>query len=441
MHTLSTIVKYALLVVWVAVLFVAHATAQHLRIYHIDVEQADATLVVAPSGKTLLIDSGRNGDGTRIRNVMQHAGVTRIDRFVNTHYHADHYGGIDDLVNGGIQVDSVYDRGDKGFLPSSKIGEATYRDYQTAVGHRARHLMRGETISFDPEVAVLCIASGGTVLGEVNPSHGKDENDMSIALLIQYGAFRYFIGGDIEKHTEQKIADLDAVLDVDVYQANHHGSETSSSSDFMKDIKPAVIVISNGNNSIYRHPRRATLDFFATLQPRPTVYQTNKYLKGKDGGNVPDAFIADTESADDDGTILLTVNKGAGTYTVSYGATTHSYRIKGGATPSVNVVIESLLPNPVGDDLHNEEVSLRNKGATAVSLANWFLQDASGRVWLLSHIGIIPPGQSVTVRRNGMPMNLNNNGDEITLYDDRRQAQDRFRYTTSQEGVRILTGH
>ncbi len=63
------------------------ATAQTLRIYHIDVEQADATLFVSPSGKTLLVDSGKNGHGSRIKAVMDEASVTDIDFFVNTHYH------------------------------------------------------------------------------------------------------------------------------------------------------------------------------------------------------------------------------------------------------------------------------------------------------------------------------------------------------------------
>ena len=61
------------------------ACAQTLRIFHIDVEQADATLLVSPSGKTLLVDSGKNGHGPRIKAVMDQANVTTIDFFVKTH--------------------------------------------------------------------------------------------------------------------------------------------------------------------------------------------------------------------------------------------------------------------------------------------------------------------------------------------------------------------
>ena len=72
-------------------------------------------------------------------------------------------------------------------------------------------------------VRVTCISSSGVVIGEENPTTGVDENDMSIALLITYGNFRYFMGGDIERETEGDIAERDLVMDVDMYQADHHG--------------------------------------------------------------------------------------------------------------------------------------------------------------------------------------------------------------------------
>jgi hypothetical protein len=166
------------------------------------------------------------------------------------------------------------------------------------------------------------------VLSEDPPVHGHPENDTSIALLIQFGSFRYFIGGDIEKTTELKIADRDLVMNVDVYQANHHGSHTSSSLEFMQDLIPQVIIISNGNHGGYMHPSQQTLDLFMNLSPQPTVFQTNKYLKGGDGGNVEDSFIADIESNDSDGTILITVDSNAGTYQVSYRNEAHTFQIK-----------------------------------------------------------------------------------------------------------------
>jgi beta-lactamase superfamily II metal-dependent hydrolase len=97
------------------------ALAGNLRIYHIDVEQGDATLFISPNGKTLLVDSGGNGKGERIKAVMQDAGVSKIDHFLCTHYHDDHYGGIDELADDpDLKVGKSYDRGDKAFIPESK---------------------------------------------------------------------------------------------------------------------------------------------------------------------------------------------------------------------------------------------------------------------------------------------------------------------------------
>jgi hypothetical protein len=152
---------------------------------------------------------------------------------------------------------------------------------------------------------------------------------MSIAMLVQYGNFRFFSGGDIENFTEGKIAARHLAMDVDLYKANHHASDTSSSLAFMQDLSPTVIVISNGNNLTYQHPRQSTLNTYAHMNPRPVVFQTNKYLKGGKGGNVADEYIADPETIDQDGTILITVDNEAGNYSVAYPRYNHVYQIKG----------------------------------------------------------------------------------------------------------------
>ena len=233
-----------------------------------------------PNGKTLLIDSGKNGHGQRIRTVMQQAGVTQIDAFVASHYHEDHYGGIDDLVDMGVPVLESYDRGDKACcLSTKKKNEPTFKDYMRTVGEDAIALRRGDTINLDPLVSITAISSGGVVIGEAMPVTGTDENDMSVSLLITFNGFKAFFGGDTEQPTEQKIADRHLVRDVDVYKGNHHGSHSSSSGPFMNEVRPAVVVISNGNDAIYKHPRQVSLKTYAALSKPPAVFQTNKCLQ------------------------------------------------------------------------------------------------------------------------------------------------------------------
>ena len=326
---------------------------QSLRIYHIDVEQGDATLLVAPGGKTLLVDSGKNGHGERIKAVMDQAGVTRIDYFVNTHYHEGHYGGIDDLLGMGIRVGKAFDRGDKKYLPERKRQDPTYRDYQDSVGAGARRLRQGMTIALDPEMTVTCTSSGGIVIGEENPVPAVSEKDMSLSLLVTLGDFYYFIGGDMGQATESKMAASDLALDVDVYRSNSHGSETSSSTAFLEDLNPTVVVISNGNSARRHHPRSETLRRYQALSAPPVVFQTNKYLRGGDGGNVADEFIADVASSGTAGTILVTVDADARDYTVSLGPDrSFSFVLKRGQVSEMppeilpEVLVESR-PSPV----------------------------------------------------------------------------------------------
>ena len=181
--------------------------------------------------------------------------------------------------------------------------------------------------------------------------------------------------------------------------------------------------------------RQVTLDRYAGLNPAPKVFQTNKYFKGGSGGNVEDEFIADLESSNQDGTILVTVT--GSEYVVTYPDATHTLQTKSRGTTGASLIIESLLPNPVGPDVKLEEVTIRNDGTQSISLTSWTLRDASNRTMSLESLGSIAPGESKTVVRNGAAMSLNNKGDTITLVGPGNEPQDVFSYDSSSEGVRI----
>ena len=223
---------------------------------------------------------------------MMQAGVTHIDAFVATHYHEDHVGGIDDLVRLGVPVLESYDRGDKACcVPDEKKRQPTFLDYQATVGEDAHTLRAGGVIDLDPLVSITAIASGGDVIGRRQPVLGRDENDMSISLLVTFQGFKAFFGGDLESPTEDAIAAADLVRDVDLYKANHHGSDTSSTPALLADMKPSLIVISNGSNGAYDHPRAAVLSAYRHITPAPTILQTNKCFRPAPCANVSDDQI------------------------------------------------------------------------------------------------------------------------------------------------------
>ena len=337
-----------------------------------------------------------------------------------------------------------YDRGEKESL-GSKQGEKHYKNYQRVAGEDAIAITPGYEIPLDSTMAVICISSSGRVIGDLNSTAGHGENDNSVALMVMYRGFRYFIGGDIEEHTEEKIADKDLVRNIDVYVANHHGSHTSSSKDFLEDLSPEVVIISNGDHKGHEHPRKIVLDRYAGMPDPPVVFQTNKLNHSEKGGfNVDEAFIADPESEDEDGSILITVD-GAGEYVVSYGSSVqHRFDVRNpeeSIEPESRIVIEKLLPNPVGSDEVKESVTLRNRGTVEVSISGWSLVDQSGLSWEIKGKVTIKPGSAKVITRNSRPMSLNNSGDQVRLVDAMGVVRDSVGYDGSSEGVAISTGH
>jgi glyoxylase-like metal-dependent hydrolase (beta-lactamase superfamily II) len=119
------------------------------------------------------VDCGKNGHGPRVKAAMDQAGVSQVDFFVCTHYHEDHFGGIDDLVGLGVPVLQGFDRGEKDLLGPDKLSEGTYLGYEAAVGRGATALSAGATISLDPQLTVTCVSCCGKVAGEQDPRRGR----------------------------------------------------------------------------------------------------------------------------------------------------------------------------------------------------------------------------------------------------------------------------
>lgn len=256
--------------------FISTTQAQFLQIYHIDVGQGDSTLVMAPSGKTLLIDGGDTGKGTsRVLPVLQALKVTALDFTVATHYDADHIGGLDEVIRSlpGRVAGKAYDRG-------GSHATGAFRQYTEAVGDKRTQIAVGERIDMGESVEVICVAVNQKAIGEreVTPAI-DDENGNSVALLIRMGDFDYFVGGDLTgggRSGSKRTPDVEtlvsqAIGDVDVLRVSHHGSDTSSNQGFLTALRPEVGVISVGNGgrnaASFRHPRRSVLTRLESLRP------------------------------------------------------------------------------------------------------------------------------------------------------------------------------
>lgn len=241
-----------------------HAQAgRALDIHVIDVEGGQATLLVSPSGESLLVDAGWAGfdgrDADRIVATAKRAGLSRIDYLVVSHYHRDHVGGVPELVRR-LPVRTFVDHGPS--VEQDERGTALFDAYFEARA-TGRHLQvkPGDTIPFNG-VDIRVVSSGGELVSQPIAADAKPnplcraftprdvdttENARSVGLAISYGRFRLLDLGDLTWNKEHDLVCPDNLLGTfDVYLTTHHGTDTSGPAVLVHAIRPRVAVMNNG---------------------------------------------------------------------------------------------------------------------------------------------------------------------------------------------------
>ncbi|WP_049927429.1 ComEC/Rec2 family competence protein [Halopiger goleimassiliensis] len=230
-----------------------------LEIHHLDVGQADSTLIVTPAGESILIDTGDwRADGAGVIDSLEERGIDRIDHLVATHPHADHIGGhaavIEHFETDGEGVGVAYD-------PGVVHDSATFENYLDAIEAHDVDLFE---VRAGDELLLADDAVSATVLNPTEGESATDLNEASVALAIEYGDVRYLTTGDAETDVESRLVDdHGADLAADAVQAGHHGSSTSSSKPFLEAVDPDLAVISSALDSQYGHPHEEVLERFA----------------------------------------------------------------------------------------------------------------------------------------------------------------------------------
>ena len=234
-----------------------------LQIYFIDVEGGQSTLVVSPSGESLLIDTGWPGndgrDADRIMTAAHQAGITKIDYVLITHYHRDHVGGVPQLVDG-IKVGTFVDHGPN--MEDSAVTRTDYAAYQKAIAGHAHVIVKPGWGLPIKGIEVHVLSAAGDVITSPLPGAGTansycgaeptaaaddSENARSVGVLIRYGKFRFLDLGDLTKQKELELACPNNLLGtVDLFLVTHHGADLSNPKALDWALHPRVAVIDNG---------------------------------------------------------------------------------------------------------------------------------------------------------------------------------------------------
>src|SRR5262245_1651553 len=208
-----------------------------LQIHHVDVGQGDGALVISPLGETAFFDDGTYTNCTGIISRCQSLGITTVEYHFLSHYHADHLGCIDDLAAIGITIGTAgYDRG-------YSYSSSSYTNYVNTLGAKRTTITKGQVITLDQgsanPVIIKCIDLNGA---GVYPVNGGDENALSVALKISYGAFDEEIDGDLTgdpaSGNDVETTVGPEVGDIEVYKVHHHGSRYSSNDNWLGAVTP-----------------------------------------------------------------------------------------------------------------------------------------------------------------------------------------------------------
>ena len=227
------------------------------QVHFIDVGQADAALVIC-DGHAMLIDGGNAEDSDLVYSYLERHGVKHLDYMVASHAHEDHIGGLSGALN--------YATVGTAFCP---VTEYSSKVFQSMV----KYLDDQEKVLTVPEPGDRFTLGSAWVeiLGPVKEY--DDTNDTSIVLRIDYGETSFLFTGDMETGAEQDLMESGADVRATVLKAGHHGSDTSTSYQFLREVMPKYTVISVGEGNSYGHPSEEVLSRFRDAGTE--VYRTD----------------------------------------------------------------------------------------------------------------------------------------------------------------------
>src|SRR5438552_4860071 len=308
---------------------VAGAESKSLEIFFVDVEGGQATLIVTPSGQSMLIDTGWPGfnrpDPDRIVSSSKAAGIERIDYVLITHFHRDHVGGVTQLASQ-IKIGTFVDHGPN--MEDAVDPREDYAAYEKVAAHSKRLTVKPGDQSPVKDINVQVLTTSGEHIiaalpraGQVNPLCASEpeaaadatENARSLGTLVTYGKFRFIDLGDLTKRKERELVCPNNLIGtVDLYLTTHHGLNQSNAKVIDDALHPRVSIMNNGAH------KGGSPDAWETIRSSPglqDLWQLHYAMDSAKAHNVAESFIANVDEKCAGKYIQVTAEQN-GTFTV-----------------------------------------------------------------------------------------------------------------------------
>ncbi|MFH5802038.1 lamin tail domain-containing protein [Haladaptatus sp. CMAA 1911] len=413
-----------------------------LEVHFINVGQSASTLIVSPTGETMLIDSGDwRDDGETVLQYLKQHHITRIDHLVTSHADADHIGGnaaiIDYYETQANGIGAVYD-------PGIASSSSTYQRYLDAVERHSVTLYKtqaGDNIKFE-DATVRVLAPPASYLAN------KERNENSIVLKVTYGKTSFLLPGDAAQQEEQYMIEHHrSALNSTVLYAGHHGSRSSSSDEFLDVVTPQIAVISSAYDSQYGHPHEETLNrlaarhiptYWTAVHGNIVLDSNGKQITIKTQAKAPTnphslrtaPPIEPGDTTPATARTTITVGTTGGPATPSPTTTATSTPTSSQSTGSLH--LSEVHADAAGDDadnLNDEYLVLKNTESEPLNLGEWQLSDEADHRYTIPTGTTLSPGEQITVHsgggtntntdlywNSGQPI-WNNGGDTVIVVD------------------------